>query len=60
MSDFPIRCFTCGKEINTIKQQFDIMVHKNKTNSIADIFQILKLKICCRMVITSHISIHKH
>jgi len=51
----PIRCFTCGKEINTL---YHLFIKKLKTKSSKEIFQeetFYKLRWCCKThILTSN------
>ncbi len=52
----PIRCFTCGKPIAHLKDEFDERVEKGE--NVKKIFDDFKLRrFCCRALFMGHVDL---
>ena len=53
----PVRCFTCGKVIGHLWEQFYQAMEKNKV-SAQDVFKELGIeRYCCRRMMMSHVNL---
>ena len=56
MSDFPIRCYTCGYVIGRFEEKYINLLNDNKT--IEEALEILKIKrYCCRRMFICYVNI---
>ena len=56
MNEFPVRCFTCGKTINHL---YDEYTEHNKTKASSHIFFDIKniRKMCCKRMFMCHVDL---
>jgi DNA-directed RNA polymerase subunit N len=54
--NFPIRCFTCGKVINPLWEEYTIRIKKEEEpEAILDSFKLKRF--CCRRMFLTHVDI---
>jgi DNA-directed RNA polymerase subunit N len=52
MSTFPIRCFTCGKVVNSLWSEYEEKTKTREPRKVLDSMKIIRM--CCRRMFLTH------
>lgn len=52
MSTFPIRCFTCGKQINSLWSTYEEKIQTSEPAKVLDEMNMIRM--CCRRMFMTH------